>query len=94
LEDYSKAILLNPGISTVYFNRALVYLGLKQYSRAIDDFTVFLEHNPGDAQALYHRATVYETAGDTEKAFRDYRSAAQLGSRKAQTVMELKGLSW
>ena len=38
LDDYSKAIALNPNFAIAYYNRAYVYLELKKKTEAITDF--------------------------------------------------------
>jgi len=46
LEDYDKALKLNPNLSFAYYNRGNLKLKLKKYQRAIDDYSMAISWNP------------------------------------------------
>ncbi|MBO0781599.1 MAG: tetratricopeptide repeat protein [Ktedonobacteraceae bacterium] len=43
LADYTKAIELDPGCAIAYYNRGLTHQHVKDYHRAIADFTRVIE---------------------------------------------------
>jgi tetratricopeptide (TPR) repeat protein len=55
MEDYDKAIELDPNVSVAYHNRYDSYSNLGQYQRAIDDYDKAIELDPNDAEARTHR---------------------------------------
>jgi tetratricopeptide (TPR) repeat protein len=62
--------------SDYYVQRGLAYQGLKQYDRAIADYTEALRLVPGHVGALDNRASAYEAKGDNNHA-RDDRDAVR-----------------
>ena len=68
IEDYSKAIELNPKNAAVYNNRGISYRKLEEYKKAIEDYSKAIELEPGDADAYYNRAYSYRKLGEHEKA--------------------------
>jgi tetratricopeptide (TPR) repeat protein len=67
---------------------------MKEYDRAIDDFTVFLDHNPGDGQTYYQRAVAFERVEDIQLAIKDFQSAARLGDERSQRYLQARGIEW
>ena len=85
IEDFTKAIELNPYRADTYFNRGLVYqgleqyaLGLEQYTNAIEDFTKAIELYPDRADAYFNRGLVYQGLEQYIKAINDYTKAIRL----------------
>ena len=39
LEHFNRAVVLDPKLPEAYYNRGLLLLQLKEYTRALDDFT-------------------------------------------------------
>ena len=85
IEDFTKAIELNPYRADTYFNRGLVYqgleqyaLGLEQYTNAIEDFTKAIELYPDRADAYFNRGLVYQDLEQYIKAINDYTKAIRL----------------
>jgi Tetratricopeptide repeat. len=39
IENYNKALLLNPAFSECYFNKGLCYYNLKDFDKAIEEYT-------------------------------------------------------
>ena len=46
IEDYSKAIELNPSYTSAYYNRGLAYDKLRAFKQAIEDFRKFIDIAP------------------------------------------------
>ena len=60
IEDYNKAIELDPNLAGVYYNRGNAYFYLKQYEKAIEDFDKAIELNPNNAYAYNNRGLARE----------------------------------
>ncbi|WP_017295660.1 serine/threonine-protein kinase [Geminocystis herdmanii] len=61
-----------------YFNRAKKYKELKQYDKAIIDYTKAIELDPNYISAYYNRGDAYEELNQYEKAIIDYTKAFEL----------------
>jgi tetratricopeptide (TPR) repeat protein len=46
-----------------YINRGVSYFHLKEYDKAIGDYTEAIRLHPGDANAYYNRALAYKSQG-------------------------------
>ncbi len=68
LEEYQKALELNPNYAQVYTNLGTVYLGKKDYDQAIESFKKVIELNYWDRKAHYNLGLVYLYKGEIEKA--------------------------
>ncbi len=86
VNDYQLAILdLNKSIEIdslfsihIYFNRASCYFEIKEYQKAIEDFTFYLQHLPNDKEVLNSRGYLYLLTGYYEKAIKDLSKAIHL----------------
>lgn len=79
VEDITKAISLSPEnafFGRNYFNRGLAYKGLRENSKAIEDFSKTIEFEPMFVPAYLNRGVIYLGAGDFESAIRDLSYAA------------------
>ena len=56
LEDYNKAIEIDPNSSNAYYNRGYDKAKIGDLKGAIKDFTKVIQITPDDADAYYHRA--------------------------------------
>ena len=79
IDNYSKAIKINPKFSKAYNNRGIAYVWKKQYDLAIADFTKAIELDPKNGKAYNNRAIVYSYQGETDKARQDLHKAQSLG---------------
>ncbi len=55
IDDFTKAIEINPKLVGAYYNRAIARHQLQNYQRAIADFTKVIQINPKDAKAYKER---------------------------------------
>ena len=55
IEDYKKAIELNPNDDVAYYYRGIAYYFLNQYERALKDFDKALKINPNNTFAKNNR---------------------------------------
>lgn len=83
LEDYSKAISLNPQKEEkekYYLERGDVYLELNDYKKAFDDYNRVIKKNPKYADAYYYRGYAFHQRSQYDKAIADLNKAISLNS--------------
>lgn len=68
LEEYQKALQLNPNYTQVYTNLGTVYLGKQDYDQAIQQFKKVIELNYFDTKAHYNMGLALLYKGEVEKA--------------------------
>ncbi len=85
IDEYNRAIELNPNYAPAYNNRGLAYYDQGMYSSAIADYTRAIQLSPNDTIAYYNRGNTYydrENAytdqGNYNLAIADYTRAIQL----------------
>lgn len=61
-----------------YFNSGKRYVELKEYEKAIMDYTKVIELDPNYTSAYHNRSVVYENLNEYEKAILDYTKAIAL----------------
>jgi putative GTP pyrophosphokinase len=74
IADFTRALDLEKSYRIAYY-RGVVYAVLKQYARAIDDFSLSLEVNPFQAFSLFRRGQAYYHIGDYPQALSDCEAA-------------------
>jgi tetratricopeptide (TPR) repeat protein len=79
IDNYSKAIKINPKLVKAYNNRGIAYIGQKKYDLAIADFSKAIELDPQNGKAYNNRAIVYSYQGENNKALQDLHKAQSLG---------------
>ena len=75
LDDCNRALALQPGAAAALNSRGLVYLRLKQYRRAIADYTASLAAGPLQASARFGRGLARLFAGEGAKGAADIAQA-------------------
>ena len=93
IEDYNKAIELNPNFAGAYNNRGLAYYELNKHERAIDDYNKAIELNPIFAMAYYNRGLAYGKLNKHEKAIDDYTRAIELNPEDHEAYYD-RGLTY
>ena len=83
VDDFSKAIELDPKNGKAYYNRAIVYGALGRNKDAIEDGTRAIELNPKDANAYINRGIDYIGIGNYGKAVADLNKAIELNAQDA-----------
>lgn len=86
-----KAIRLDPNLARAWGVRASIYLALKDYRSAVNDFTKALEIGPRDAFLLYGRAMTKREMHLTSAAMSDINQAIALDP-KSFLFVELRAL--
>src|ERR1700752_1362115 len=72
IEDYDKAIKLNPKYAGTYCNRGVAKYAMRDYEGAIRDFTNALDVSPDDEMAFYNRGVAKDELNDFKGALQDY----------------------
>ncbi|UCB52278.1 MAG: tetratricopeptide repeat protein [Candidatus Zixiibacteriota bacterium] len=68
LEEYEKAVQLNPGLTKAYTNAGAIHLQRENYDRAIQKFQKVIERSQWDTKAHYNLGYAYLKKGEVEKA--------------------------
>lgn len=78
VEEFTKAIKLDPKNALAYVGRGNAYQLLKQYRRAIEDFTTVIELIPKFPGIYKIRASAYHSLGEYGRAIADLTKAIEL----------------
>lgn len=96
IDMYTKAISLDSELADAYFRRGKLYFASTPSLcvEAENDFSSVISLDPRNADAYYERGLVNYYMLKNEKALSDMKTAARLGSKKAQEWLnpELKSL--
>lgn len=79
LEEFTKAIELDPDYYFAYYNRALVFYQRGEFENSLEDYTMALELNPDNAYWTFERGFLHWQLGDREKAIIDLERSLELG---------------
>lgn len=83
-----KSLAINPNYDYGYFNKALIYKGLKEYDQSISNFQKNIAITPTAAWAYYGIATIYADTKQTEPALSYLQKAIALDSSVKQTAKQ------
>lgn len=83
IEDFNKALGLNPKYAGAYNNRGNAYHGLKQYEKAIEDYNRAVELNQNLTVTYYNRGNAYYELNNYKKAIKDFNKALELNPKDA-----------
>jgi tetratricopeptide (TPR) repeat protein len=83
IEDYNRAIDLNPAYAPIYNNRGNAYGALGDNTSAIKDYDQAIAIDPRYAQAYGNRGIAYKTLGDFDRAVVDFSQAIRLAPKYA-----------
>ena len=83
IDDYTKALKINPQFADAYFHRGILKGRLGDAKGAISDADKAIKINPQNAMAYASRGIAEETLGDLQRACADWRKAAVLGNTYA-----------
>lgn len=78
LEDYSRALEIDPRYAYALNGRGNVYRSLGQEQRAIEDYDRAIELDPNYPLPFNGRGNAYHALGQEERAIRDYDRALEL----------------
>lgn len=79
IEDFDKAVELDPQNPIIYSNRGLVKRKQENYTEAIDDYTLELNYGPDkNIKAFNNRAYCFAKIGQFEDAIEDYTNVLEI----------------
>jgi tetratricopeptide (TPR) repeat protein len=84
LEDYSKALELNPGLTAALTNRTVTLVKLGKCEEAASDLTSVLASDPRSWRALYGRSVCEAKVGEQERSQSDLAAATAINPNAAQ----------
>jgi tetratricopeptide (TPR) repeat protein len=94
MDDYNTALSLDPSLDKIFYFRGILHLQLTHYQEAVNDLTATIELENYFSEAYYHRGISKGLSGDPKGAIYDIKSAAQLGFRLAQKILNERGIVW
>ena len=78
MEDLSKSIELQPGLTQAYIKRASMQLEVGNRDAAAEDFEKAMAQNKDDPDIYYHRAQLHFILGEYAEAAKDYQKSIDL----------------
>ena len=93
IEDYDKAIEIDPEYAEAYYNRGVANSELGNHRQAIEDYDRAIEINPRYADAYGNRGAVYGLLGNNGKSIEDYDKAIEINPEHARAFNN-RGLAY
>jgi Flp pilus assembly protein TadD len=84
LDEFNRAVALDPYNAQALYGRALIYQGNNQHDFAVADFSAASGLNPQKAEPLLGRANSYLALGKVKEAAADLDEAAEADPHNAQ----------
>jgi protein O-mannosyl-transferase len=78
LDDYNKAIEINPKNAEAYNNKGVSLSNLKEFKEALSNYNKAIQFRPNYQDAYYNRANAYISLENPENAIKDYDRALTL----------------
>ena len=88
MENYNKAINLNPAYQKAYKGRGRVKAKMEDYYGSIEDFTKATEVDKNYADAFFNRGLSYLNLKDYAASITDFTKAIELNSKDYQAYAE------
>jgi tetratricopeptide (TPR) repeat protein len=83
IEEFDRAIELNPIYAEAFNSRGVAYSMMGQYNRAIADFDQAIKLNPNYVDALSNRGHAFNARGEYDRAIQDLNDAIKLNPHYA-----------
>ncbi len=93
VEDANKAIQLDPNPNTPYsyYHRAKSLAALGNYQEAIEDYGRAIQIDPTYSWSFFYRGLAFMNLGKIDQAREDFKKAASLGNKEAQSCLRADG---
>ncbi|MBK8875470.1 MAG: tetratricopeptide repeat protein [Bacteroidetes bacterium] len=72
VQDFTKAIDIEPTNATHYVNRGAAYLSIDETELAMADFSKGIDLDPSSSDSFNNRAICWSDMGNEQKATEDY----------------------
>ena len=79
MQEFTKAIEIDPDYTYAYYNRALAYYRNHDYANSIVDYNKAIELSPDNVYWILERGFVYMKNGEPDKAILDLERGKELG---------------
>jgi tetratricopeptide (TPR) repeat protein len=90
INDYNKALQINPNMAEAFANRGTVFIRQANYTKALTELDRALSLELEQPAAVYYnRGIVHERIGDLASAYKDYLKATELKPKWQQPKTEL-----
>lgn len=99
VQQFNKAIAINPDIYYYHYNRGMAHKNLKEYLNAITDFSECVRLN-NNGNAYMHRGACYAAIGKKQEAKADFATATDLSPKLAnqafmyEAMLNFKDEEW
>jgi tetratricopeptide (TPR) repeat protein len=96
MQEFTKAIELDPSYDLAYYNRALLYYFSGELEQSLVEYNKALELSPDNPYWTYERGFLYMQLGDREKAITDLERSLEIGlvgsdkQRVEETLAQLR----
>lgn len=87
---YSRSIELNSTEAATFSNRAMAYLKLKDFSKAIEDSNSALAIKPDYLKAYHRRGKAYASVNKLDLAIKDFQYILEVEPENKEAINELK----
>jgi Flp pilus assembly protein TadD len=88
IEEYEKAVELNPSHLKARMNLGAAYMRQEKYDQAIEEFSTVVKLNYYHANAHYNLGYIYSLKGEKEKAQEELKVLKMIGSGLAERLEE------
>ena len=92
IEDFGRAIELDPKFAEAYYNRGRAYHAIQHYERAIEEYGHGIELDPEFAEVSHNRGLAYYELQDYERAIEDFGCIMHFANN-AETI-DLRGTTF
>lgn len=79
MEEFTRAIEIDPGYYYAYYNRARVYYEWGELENCIEEYSKAIELNPDNVYWTIERGLIYLEIGERDKAILDLERSQELG---------------
>ena len=86
MENYNKAISLDPNDYLAYTNRGVIFDRMGQFDKAIESHNKAIVSNPGDYKAYFNRGLTYDKMGRITDAIEDFQRTLRLNTQDTQVI--------
>lgn len=89
--DFSHSLQAGENLES-YHSRALAYQKVKQYQKALEDWTKVLSYTPKDWVIYCYRAMIYKYIKDYRNAYNDFQHALKLNPDNPKIISHIQKL--